>query len=376
MLRKSISIFLSFLILILFFSACGKKETTSKEKESIKVVAVMPLSGTSMSFGQSSKNSLDLLTKDFNKKNIQVIYFDDENSKEKIDSSFKELISKEKVKAIILSSQSNSGSEIAKIAAENQIIVLNATVTTKDVTKMGKDFIYNLCYSDEFEGSALAQFTNETLKYKNAAIVYNEDDLYSKELADYYKEKFEKLGGKITVSSSYKKDTTDYSESLNKLKSSSYDILLLPDYYYRVSDIAKQARQLGIKATLLGGEGWDNSEIFGVNELQGAYFSSQFLASDLVPGTIEFKKMYEDKFKMLPDARAALTYDAGKVLMSIFENPAQSDNQEKQKEFLDKISIQGVTGTISFETDKRAKKGSNIVQIQNNSTQVINRILP
>lgn len=376
MLRKSISIFLSFLILILFFSACGKKEKPSKEKESIKVVAVMSLSGNAQDFGKSSENALDLITKELNKKKIQVIYFDDENSKEKVDSSFKELISKEKIKAIILSTQSNSGSEIAKIAAENQIIVLNATVTTTEVTKMGKNYIYNLCYSDEFEGSALAQFTYETLKLKNAAIVYNEDDSYSKELADCYKNKLEKLGGKVTVSSSYKKDTTDYSEALNKIKNSSYDILLLPDFYYRVSDIAKQARQLGIKTALMGGDGWDNSGIFGVSELQGSYFSSQFVASDLFPGTIEFKKTYENKFKALPDARAALTYDAGKILMSIFENPSQSDNQEKQKESLDKINIEGVTGTISFEHDKRAKKGANIVQIQNNSTQIISRIVP
>ena len=374
MFKNRILILLPFLILILFFNGCKQKEET--KKENIKVVAIMSLSGEAKTFGQSSKNALELLSKEFTKKGIEIIYLDDGNNKEKAESSLKQLVAKEKIKAIILSTQSNSAEAVAKIAADNEIVVINATSTDTMLSKIGKDFIYSLCYNNEFEGNALAQFTYEKLKFSKAAILYNEEDSYSKNLADYYKVRFEKLGGKVTVQSSYKNSTGDYSEALKKIQNSKPDILFIPDYYYKVYSIGKQIRTLGINTALMGGDGFDSEELLTMKEFQGSYFSSQFVAKDSIPGTIEFKKQYEDTFKALPDARAVLTYDAGKVVMSIFEDASKDENQEMIKEALGKITIDGVGGQISFSQDKRAKKVSYIVEIRNNTLELISKVLP
>jgi len=372
--KNRILILLWFSILILFFYGCKKNQETPKEN--IKVVAVMSLSGEAKASGQSSKNSLELLSKEFSKKGIEITYLDDESNKEKAESSLKALIAKEKIKAIILCNQGTSAEVVAKIATENQIVVINATATDVTVSNIGKDFLYSLCYSNEFEGNALAQFTYEKLKLSKVAILYNEEELYSKNLADFYKGSFEKSGGQVTVISGYKNNISDYSEVLQKIKNIKPDVLFIPDYYYKVYNIGRQARNIGINTILLGGDGWDNSELLTKEEFQGSYFLSQFIASDSIPGTIEFKKQYEDKFKVLPDARAALTYDAGTLILAIFENYSNSDNLLKLNETLEKITMDGVSGNISFSQDKRAKKSSYIVEIKNKSLEIISKVLP
>lgn len=374
MFKNRIFILLPLLVLILFFYGCKQKE--EKPKENIKVVAIMSLSGEAKAFGQSSKNALELLSKEMIKKGIEIIYLDDENNKEKAESSLKGLVAKEKIKAIILCNQGNSAEVVAKIAADNEIVVINATATDTMLSKLGKDFIYSLCYSNEFEGSALAQFTYEKLKFSKVGILYNEDESYSKNLADYYKANFEKLGGKVTILSSYKNSTGDYTETLKNFKDFKFDVLFIPDYYYKVYSIGKQIRTLGINNVLMGGDGFDSSELLTMKEFQGSYFSSQFIAKDSIPGTIDFKKQYEDTYKAIPDSRAALTYDAGKVIMSLFENSSKSENVEKIKEALGKTTMEGVSGNISFNQDKRAKKISYIVEIRDNSIQIINKVLP
>lgn len=372
--KNRILILLSFFILILFFYGC--KQNQEPTKETIKVAAVMSLSGEAKMFGQSSKNSLELLSKELSKKGIEIIYLDDENNKEKTESSLKELVAKVKIKAIILCTQGSSAEVVAKIAADNQIVVINATATDVTVSDIGKDFIYNLCYSNEFEGNALAKFTYEKLKLSKVAILYNEDDLYSKNLGNYYKANFERSGGQVTIMTSYKNSTADYSEVLRKIQNSKFDVLFIPDYYYKVYNIGKQARNLGINTLLMGGDGWDSSELSTKNEFQGSYFSSQFIASDSIPGTIEFKKLYEDAFKVPPDARAALTYDAGKLIISVFENYSKGENTEKINETLGKTTLDGVSGNITFTQGKRAKKISYILEIKDNTLQIINKVLP
>jgi len=371
--KKSL-ILLPFLVLVLLFYGCTQKQDEAKKK--IKVVAVMSLTSEAKSFGQSSKNALELLSKEFNKKDIDLIYLNDENNKEKVEISLKELVAKEKIKAIILCTQNNIAEVVVKIAADNEIVVINAAATGTNLSKIGKDFIYSICYSNEFEGNALAQFTYEKLKLSKAAILYNEEDAYSKDLADYYKANFEKLGGKVTIVSSYKNDTVDYSEAIKKIKDAKFDILFIPDYFYKVSKIEKQLKPAQSKTVLMGGDGFDSGEVINSNEFEGSYFSTEFTAKDSVPGTIEFKKQYEEKFNAFPDARAALAYDAGKVVMSIFDDSSKADNSEKIKEALGKISIEGVTGDISFNQDKRSKKISYIVQIKNNTIEIINKVLP
>ncbi|MBC8062874.1 MAG: ABC transporter substrate-binding protein [Clostridiaceae bacterium] len=372
--KNKVLIILPFLILILLLNGC--KEKQSSKKENVKVLAIMSLSGEAKSFGKSSKNALELLSKDLDKKGIQIIYLDDESNKEKVEDSLKKILGKEKIKAIILCTQDNSAEAVTRIAAENEIIVINATATDTTLDKVGKDFIYSLSYSNEFEGNALAKFTYEKLKFSKAAILYNEDKAYSKDLTNFYKTSFEKLGGTVATQSSYKNNTQDYSEVLKKIKDSKFDVIFIPDYYYNVKNIVKQIRSSGINTVLMGGDGWDSGEILTISEFQGSYFSSQFMAKDSIPGTIEFKKSYEETYKSMPDARAVLSYDAGKVIMSIFGGASKGENPEKIKETLSKMTMEGVSGNISFNQDKRGKKVCYIVEVTDKTLNIITKILP
>lgn len=60
---------------------------------------------------------------------------------------------------------------------------------------------------------------------------------------------------------SYQAGDVDFKAQLTQMKSKNPELIYIPGYYTEVGLIARQARELGIKATLLGGDGWDGDKL-------------------------------------------------------------------------------------------------------------------
>jgi len=121
-----------------------------------------------------------------------------------------------------------------------------------------KDYMFRACFIDPFQGAVLAKFAQDTLKKKNAAVLYDASNDYSKGIAEVFRDAFRKQGGKVAAFESYGKDDVDFSALLTKVKASGADVLFLPDYYNKVGLIAKQAQERGMKVQLIGPDGWDS----------------------------------------------------------------------------------------------------------------------
>jgi branched-chain amino acid transport system substrate-binding protein len=93
-------------------------------------------------------------------------------------------------------------------------------------------------------------------------------------------------------------------------------VIYVPGYYGEVGVIANQTKQLGIKAPLLGGDGWDSPQLWqlGGASLNGDYISNHYSVDDPSPAIQKFVADYKARFNMLPDALAALGYDSMRVL--------------------------------------------------------------
>ena len=65
-----------------------------------------------------------------------------------------------------------------------------------DLTPGTRDFVFRTCFIDPFQGQVMSKFAMDTLKAKNAAVLYDNANDYSKGLAQVFKDSFEKAGGK------------------------------------------------------------------------------------------------------------------------------------------------------------------------------------
>lgn len=386
--RKIIAVLL--LVIMVVFSACSngglKKPDTSGKGNSDEIVigAVLPITGDIPTFGKSTKEGIELAVDQYNAaggingKKIKLIVQDDENKPESGVAALQKLINNYGVLGVIGSVSSKVTIPMAPVATQNKVPMVTGSSTSVKVTsEKGNEFAFRACFIDPFQGTVLAKFASETLKAKTAAVLYDVGNDYTVGLAESFKSSFEKADGKITVYDSYNNGDQDFSALLTKIKKNEPDVIVLTDYYQNAGLIAKQARQLGIKSIFLGGDGWDSPDLvtIGGEAINGGYFSNHYSPDDNDPEVKKFISDYKAKYNQVPDALAALGYDATKMLLEAIKNSGSTDGTAIA-EALKKTDITSVTGHIKLDANRNPVKSAVMIKIENGKQTFSTKVNP
>jgi branched-chain amino acid transport system substrate-binding protein len=332
----------------------------------VKVGVAFPMSGSEKTFGESSKNGVQMAVDEFNAAGwkIELIVADSKCEAQEAANAGNKLISQDKVKYIIGEVCSKASIAIAQIANPAKVLQISPTSTNPAVTMNEngtvKEYTFRACFLDPFQGEVMAALATE-LGAKNSAVLYDIGNDYVKGLAEYYKAAFEKKGGKVVVYEAYNKDDTDFSAILGKVATAKPEVIFLPDYYTKVNLIAAQVKEKGIKATLLGGDGWDSAELKG-DLVEGGYFSNHYSPADPRPLVQNFVKAYKAKYGAEPDALATLAYDAARVLFQSISE-AKVDDASVAKDKMAAIKYEGISGDITFDKNHNPVKKAAIIKI-------------
>ncbi len=376
---KALAIVTSILVTAGVLAGCAtkKKDDTagnSKDSGEIKIGAVLPLTGSIASFGQSSKEALTVLEEEINNKGgilngrkIKFYYEDDEAQPAKSSNAITKLIDSEKVVGIVGTVTSGGCLAMGPIATKKKIPMITGTATNETVTTVGGEYVFRACYLDPFQGKTVAKFAANDLSAKKAAVLYDLGSDYSKGLSDAFVDSFKSGGGTVTNVLTYNTADKDFNAQLTKIKSDNVDVLFLPEYYDAVGLIAKQAKALGINAVLLGGDGWDSADLvkIGGDAVNGGYFCNHYSPDDTAQPVQDFLKAYKAKYNnKTPDALAALAYDAGKLLIDAMVKAGTTDG-EKVKTAMQALEDTVVSGKITFDKDRNPIKGAVMIKIEN-----------
>ena len=357
------------LLVLLVFAGCG----ASNE---LKIGVSAPLTGDIAALGQSTKNAIIMAEKEINdaggikigdaQKKVKFVIEDDENKPESTATVFQKLINQDKVLAIIGSQSSKCSNAGAPIAESAKIPQITPWSTNPNVTK-DRQFIFRACFIDPFQGKVVAQFAKEKLQAKTAAVLYDVASDYNKGIAEVFKAEFTNAGGTIVGFETYNTKDTDFSAQLTKIKGNKPEVLFLPNYYNEVPLQIQQARKLGITAKILGSDGWDNPELvtLGGDVMNGTYFTNHYSPDVDSPVAKDFITKYQEQFKILPDAAAALTYDAAKILFQAIEKAGKADSQAIRDAIAATKGFTGVSGVVTYENSGDPVKGAVIIRIDN-----------
>ncbi|HEX9015821.1 MAG TPA: ABC transporter substrate-binding protein, partial [Chloroflexota bacterium] len=205
--------------------------------------------------------------------------------------------------------------------------------------------------------------------------VYDNANDYSKGLASVFKDNFEKMGGKVANNEAYTTNDTDFSAILTKIASNNPDVLFIPDYYNKVNLIAKQAREKGVKATFLGGDGWDSSDL-DLKAVDGGYYSNHYSPDATTPEVKDWVAKYKAKYNSTPDALATLAYDAANLFFNAAVT-AGSDDTSKIKDALAATKgFKAVSGTISIDQNGNPVKSAVVIQVKDGKNVFSDTIAP
>lgn len=367
-------IFLTILLVtsILSSFACVQKggPNTTSTGDTIKVGYYGDMTGQTSSFGQSTKNGIELAFAEINAaggvngKKLELIPEDDQGRPEQAKTVVSKLVNQDKVVAVLGEVASTNSLAAAPVAQEAKVPMITPSSTNPKVTEVG-DYISRVCFIDPFQGSTMAKFASTTLKAKTAAILGDVNSDYSKGLTQFFEEEFIKQGGKIVGKDAYANTDPDFKGQLTKIRDLKPDVLYVPGYYGQVGIIAKQARELGMNMPLLGGDGWDSPELWklGGDALKNSYISNHYSADNPAPEIQNFVKNYQAKFNVVPDSLAALAYDAAKVLADAIKRAGGTDSAKLKDAINATKNFAGVTGTISLDGSRNAIKPAVVLEL-------------
>ena len=243
--------------------------------------------------------------------------------------------------------------------------MISPSSTNPEVTTIG-DYIFRVCFIDPFQGEVMAKFASDNLKVKRVAILRDVKSDYSLGLSEYFKAAFTKSGGEIVVDQTYSSGDVDFNSQLTSIRAKKPEAIFVPGYYTEVGLIAKQARKLGIKVPLLGGDGWDSTKLYeiGGKSLNNGYFSNHYSKDDQAPAVQNFVKSYQAAFNKTPDGLAAMGYDAAKVLIAAMAETKTLSPKEIRDAIAKIKDFQAVTGKISIDDKRNASKPAVVLEVQ------------
>lgn len=335
--------------------------------KTIKLGTIQPISGQVSAYGTQTRDAILMAVEEINAKGgvlgrkIEMAVEDDEASPDKAKNAIMKLVARDKVIAVIGALTSKCSLAITKYAQEKKIVMISPTSTNDTVTDAG-DYIFRACYNDSFQGEVVAQFSYETLKAKRAAILYDITNDYSKGLTTNFSSKFKALGGQIVASESYSTNDKDFNAQLTKIKATKPDVLFIPDYYSTISLIAKQVRSQGLTIPMVGADGWDEITNNAGDEVLDCYYSNHYSPDANDPEVKAFVKKYEAKYKITPNALAALGYDATYILAQAIQR-AKSTDPAKIKVAMMKTNRKYVTGHIKFNSKRNPVKSAVMLKV-------------
>ncbi|MBA3818192.1 MAG: ABC transporter substrate-binding protein [Deltaproteobacteria bacterium] len=339
------------------------------------------MTGPQATFGISTDRAIRLAIKERNAKGgvkgrqITLVTIDDAGKQSEAATAVTRLINDHGAVAIlgeVASSLSLAGGPIAQKA---KIPMISPSSTNPDVTDVG-DYIFRVCFLDDFQGWVDAKFAKENLKATKAAILYDQGQAYSSGLADYFEKSFKELGGTIVTRQAYTGGNLEISSQLQAIKGAGAEVVFLPGYYSDAGTIIRKARESGIAVPFLGGDGWDSEELPKIagDAINGNYFSNHYAPEEARPEVKNFVESYQAEYKSTADGLAALGYDAALVLFDAMERAPSLSGKDLRDAIAGTKNFTGVTGTFSIDENRNAKKSAVIIEYKDGKQVMAARI--
>lgn len=332
--KKALGVTTAMVMTMTMIVGCSETaKDASGGSDTIKLGGVFPLTGDVPALGAAMENGAKLAIKEINDaggvlgKKLELVVEDDQNQASTAPNAITKLITQDNVKAVIGTYASKCSIPMAAVAKDLKVVMITPGSTNEKVTIEGGEYVFRACFIDPLQGKIGAQFATKNLKAKKIAMLYDVGNDYCVGISKEFKKNFESLGGTISYEKTYNAGESDFKAFLTEIKELNVDVLYLPDNYSTVGLIAKQAREIGIKAPLLGSDSWSDPGLVevGGDAVDGAYFTDHLSLKSDNEAIKKFVSNYTAEYKGDPSAFSVLSYDSVYVVAEAIKQAGSTD---------------------------------------------------
>ncbi|HEU5464307.1 MAG TPA: ABC transporter substrate-binding protein, partial [Candidatus Binatia bacterium] len=217
----------------------------------IKIGAAESLTGNAAQYGVSIRRGLELAAAEINAaggvngRRIDLVVENEQGKKEEAINVFKKLIFQDKVLMLFGPTLSNSAQASNPAAQAARVVVFGTSNTADGITSIGNYVFRNSVTEADILPVTLRLAAQKT-GLKKVAVLYGNDDIFTKSGYDNFKKALQDLKIPVTVTETFAKGDADFKPQLTKIKSSGADAIVLSALVAEGAPIMVQARQLGI----------------------------------------------------------------------------------------------------------------------------------
>lgn len=346
---------LSFVVLLapLLVAGCGKPPgETAGSRGELRIAACAPLTGPQAKIGSDMVQGVALAIEQWNArggvlgKKIVLVRGDDEASPKQAPAVARDVVGKKVVGVI---GHFNSGCTIpaSEIYDEARVVMITPAATNPNVTDRGYRGVFRVCGRDDQQGGVAAKFALETLKAQRIAILHDKTT-YGQGLADEFRKAVEAAGIKPVYYAGVPKEELDFRAVITAIRETKPDLWYFGGIYDQGGPLLTQARQAGLDAPLMSGDGLIDQELI---KTAGKAAEGTFLTfgpdPEKFPSARAFLESYHARYGQ-HGPYAIYGYDAANILLETIERTG-STNFSTLTDYLHSHEFQTAMGTLRFD---------------------------
>jgi branched-chain amino acid transport system substrate-binding protein len=371
-----------FLLTFVILGLAGPASLVSAP-EPVRIGFFMSITGRDASFGETSLRGARLAVEWLNERGgvlgrpVELAVEDNRSLAGESATAAKKLIGRDHVVALVGECASARTLEAAPVAEASRIPLVTPASTNERVTAMG-DCIFRACFVDAFQGRVMATFARRRLGLSRAALLVDQTAPYSVGLAEHFAKTFTELGGAIVARKAYAGTDTDFRAQLTAIRAAGPDALFLPGYYVAAGLVARQAKELALGATLLGGDGFEAPQLMEIGgaALEGCYYATHFSPENADPASRRFVNAFRAKYGSVPNGLAALSYDAVAMVADAAVRAGTTEREALRRALAETRGFHGVTGVVTMNAQRDAEKDAAIIAIRGGRPTFVETVRP
>ena len=359
------------LVLMLTCVLCASAEQT------LVIGGTGPLTGDYATYGTSVRNGAMLAAEEINEAGgVNGILFDvkmedDQADPEKAINGYSILVD-EGMQVSLGAVTSGACLSLIEEAQVDGMLVITPSASQKECVQY--DNCFRVCFTDPMQGVYAADFISDNAIATKVAIIYDKSNDYSVGIHDNFVSRAGEVGIDVVTDQAFTSQSNiDFSVQLQAVKDSGAELVFLPIYAQEAAYILTQAKSAGIEATFFGCDGLDGilTKIGEGNTdaCEGVMLLTPFAADAQDEKTVNFTTKYKEQFGETPDQFAADAYDAVYAIKAAMEQAGitdlgDPDLNEKLISAMTEITVEGVTGTMTWDAEGEPSKSATAVVIK------------
>jgi branched-chain amino acid transport system substrate-binding protein len=330
-------------------------------KETIKIGAILPLTGSMSYIGEEIKNGISMAMEDINSKNkikIEPIFEDSKMDPKEGVSAVNKLIDVDKIKYIHV-----FGTPVISAVrpiTESKAVILTG-VSIAPTILQNANYTLRIFYNLD---QALERFTEfiEKENHTKIAILYQNGEAWERQVMS-----LEQQGLSFIKKEKFDMGEKDFRTRLLKIKESNPDLIIVIGYGSHFPSIFQQMEELGMQnITVFGGLDFLEVPKETVNLYENAVFIVPSFNIEPAKKSSNFIEEYERKFVNKPTHQTAYAYDTIQLLYTAITKTDGSPEQVIA--YLKEVgTYDGVVGQIEFFPDGNTKSTLSFATYKNGS---------